>query len=457
MTDPLPTGTPAQHGIAARGVHAFLDAVEAAPQIEPHSLMLVRHGHVVAAGWWSPYRADDPHMLYSLSKSFTSTALGLATAEGLLGLDDRVVDHFGEYRELATDPGTRAMRVRDLASMSTGHTRDTWDEVVRATPDDPVRGFLALPPDRAPGTVFAYNQPATYTLGAILQRVTGTTLAGYLRPRLFDPLGIGAAGWQQDDAGRDLGFIGLFVTTDAIARLGELYLRRGVWRGTRILSEDWVAAATRPHIATRNENPDWSQGYGFQFWMSRHGYRGDGAYGQYCLVLPEQDAVVAYTGATTDMHAVIDAAWRHLLPAFDAPTSPADDATLADRLDHLALPPVRTGGGARRGTWSLSPGDADTTLLTAVDVRDGAVVLREPGTELRLAPAPGRWTVTDGDVPAAASGGWTDDGRLTFDVLFLQAPHRLTVTADVTAGTFDARWATTPFGPPSLRLLRTPS
>ncbi|BCJ36018.1 hypothetical protein Athai_35210 [Actinocatenispora thailandica] len=393
-------------------------------------------------------------MLYSLSKSFTSTALGLALDEGLLRLDDRVVDFFPEYRELATDPGTRAMRVRHLASMSSGHTRDTWDEVFESDPADPVRGFLRLPPDREPGTVFAYNQPATYTLGVILQRLTGTTLAGYLRPRLFEPLGIGAPGWQQDGSGRDLGFVGLFLPTDAIARLGELYLRRGVWRGHRILSEGWVAEATRPQVPTGDENPDWAQGYGFQFWMSRHGYRGDGAFGQFCLVLPEQDAVVAYTGATVEMQAVLDAAWRHLLPAFGTAGSAADDAALAERLGRLALPPVPA-GDQRPGNWSLAPATPGDTPLTGVQVRDGELVLCEPGTELRLRLAPGRWTVTDEPVPAAASGGWIDGTHLAVDVLFLEAPHRLSVTADVTAGTFDARWVTAPLLPPSLRLLRS--
>ncbi|HEY3507350.1 MAG TPA: serine hydrolase [Actinocatenispora sp.] len=459
MTPSLPTGTPAEHDIDARGVLAFLDAVEAAPRIEPHGLTVLRHGHVVAAGAWSPYRPDLPHMLYSLSKSFTSTALGLAVAEGLVRLDDRVVDFFPEYRDLATDDGTRAMRVRHLASMSSGHTRETWDEARRATPDDPVRGFLALPPDRAPGTVFAYNQPCTYTLGVILQRVTGTTLAGYLRPRLFDPLGIGTASWQRDELGRDLGFIGLFTTTDAIARLGELYLRRGVWQGRRILSEDWVAEATRPQVTTAQDtNSDWQQGYGFQFWMSRHGYRADGAYGQFGLVLPEQDAVIAYTGATVEMQAVLELVWRHLLPALGAPGSADADAALADRLAALALPPVPAGDGTPAPTSrTLSPAGAPSHLGLDVRVGNGTtVVLRDGDTALRLPLVPGRWSVADGPVPAAASGGWTDGTHLAFDVLFLEAPHRLAVTADLAAGTFDTRWTAPPMTGPALRLLGAP-
>ena len=165
-------------------------------------------------------------------------------------------------------------------------------------------------------------------------------LIEYLRPRLFDPLGIDQAGWQQDAAGRDLGYTGLHATTDAIARLGLLYLQRGVWNGQRLLSEEWVAEATRIQVENPNEpNPDWRRGYGFQFWMARHGYRGDGAYGQFCVVLPEQDAVIATTAGTENMQGILDAVWTDLLPAMTATTvdpSPVADQ-LAARLDGLQL------------------------------------------------------------------------------------------------------------------------
>ncbi|MBI0384676.1 beta-lactamase family protein, partial [Streptomyces albiflaviniger] len=193
---------------------AFLDAVEGAPDIEPHSLMILRHGRLIASGWWAPYTAERPHLLYSLSKSFTSTAAGLAVAEGLLDLDAPVISYFPEFEAEITDPGSRAMLVRHVASMASGHLEETLERAFGLDPEEPVRGFLRLPPDRAPGTVFAYNQPATYTLAAIVQRVTGQSLTEYLRPRLFDPLGIGETAWLQVPAGRDLGFSGLFAATD---------------------------------------------------------------------------------------------------------------------------------------------------------------------------------------------------------------------------------------------------
>ncbi|MCW7940763.1 beta-lactamase [Streptomyces hygroscopicus] len=473
---PLPVSTPSEQGVDARGIQAFLDAVEAAPDIEPHSLMILRHGRLVASGWWAPYTADRPHLLYSLSKSFTSTAAGLAVAEGLLDLDAPVISYFPEFEADITDPRSRAMLVRHVASMASGHLAETNAEAFRLDREEPVRGFLLIPPDRDPGTVFAYNQPTTYTLAALVQRLSGQSLTEYLRPRILDPLGIGEVAWIQHPRGRDLGFSGLHATTDAIARLGQLYLRDGVWQGRRLLPSAWVAQATRPHISTADGTAegavsDWQQGYGFQFWMSRHGFRGDGAYGQFCVVLPEQDAVIATTAATVEMQKLLDAMWRHLLPAFGPGPLDGradDDKALQHRLDRLALPPVAVQPvpPADRGPWAgarFTPWGGrctDQPSLTAVEVteRDGTwtLTLREGGNSLHLCLPDSGWAVDDGPIPTAASGGWTDRNTLSADVLFLETPHRLTVTCTLDDGTFTARWHTTPLHGGPLRRHRAP-
>jgi CubicO group peptidase (beta-lactamase class C family) len=479
---PLPVSSPAAQGVDARGIGMFLDAIEAAPAIEPHSLMVLRHGHVVASGWWAPYSPDRLHLLYSLSKSFTSTAAGFAVAEGLVRLDDPVVSYFPEFEADITDPRSRAMLVRHVASMASGHVAETFERAVALDPDEIVRGFLLLPPDREPGTVFAYNQPATYSLATIVQKVTGQTLTEYLRPRLFDPLGIGEVVWLQHPAGRDLGFSGLHATTDAVARLGQLYLQGGVWEGKQVLPSAWVAEATRSHVSNAGESsPDWQRGYGFQFWMSRHGYRGDGAYGQFCVVLPEHDAVVAMTAATVEMQALLDAMWEHLVPALGAaPIEGRDgeDAALAQRLTRLELPPApgKPAPPADPGAWSgaeFAPDGgacADQPTLTRVVVAPGddegwRVSLVEDGRPLELslrgAGAPA-WCVdasADAPIPTALSGGWTDPDTLTVEVVFLETPHRLVVTCSLASRTFTARWRTSPLHGGPLRsygAVRTP-
>src|SRR6202451_4371322 len=327
MPSSLPRRTAADQGVDPAAILRFLDALDERPDIEMHSLMVIRHGQVVAEGWWAPYSADRPQLLYSLSKSFTSTAAAFAQAEGLLDLDDTVISHFAEFDSDITDPRSRSVKVRHIASMAAGHTREVLGEALERDPAEPVRGFLLIPPDHEPGTVFAYSQPCTYTLASIIQRNSGMPLTQYLRPRLFDPLGIGPVGWHTlPPSGREQGFSGLHARTEDIAKLGQLYLQRGQWDGVQLIPAEWVEQAASVQVANPGEpDPDWRQGYGFQFWMSRHGYRGDGAFGQFCVILPEQDTVVVTTAYTTDMQAVLDAMWAHLLPSLGT-AAPRDAA-----------------------------------------------------------------------------------------------------------------------------------
>ena len=492
----LTESSPASQGVDSRGISAFLDALEAEPGFEPHSLMILRHGKIVAQGWWAPFAPDRRQLLYSLSKSFTGAAAAFAYAEGKLRLDDPLVSYFPEFEAEITDPRSRAILVRHALSMASGHSTEQWDKAVERDPAEPVRGFLLGGPDREPGSVFAYNQPCTYSIAAIVQRVTGQRLVDYLRPRLFEPLGIGEVAWQQQPAGRDIAFTGLFATTDAIAKLGQLYLQRGVWEGERLLPEDWVEQATRPQVANAELgwDPDWVQGYGFQFWMSRHGYRGDGAYGQYCLVLPEQDVVIAITSETIDMQRVLDLAWEHLLPAFDEgpaadpETARQADATLARRLEELVVPPcagtaapsefaagigpdglvctARAGGDGepvpelRLEQSPDKPGDWNLTIVEDADREEQLEAGYEKfprGTmTLRLTPG-GGWNVAVPDeTPTAVSGGWVDANTLRVHVLFLETPNSLDVTCDLAQRTVESQLRTTPLRTAALAWARAP-
>lgn len=458
----LPRSSPSAQGVDARGILSFLDAVAVAPDVEMHSMMLLRHGSVVAEGWWAPYASERPHLLYSLSKSFTSTALGFAVAEGLVSLDDTVISHFPEIDADITDLGSRRILVRHVAAMASGHLTDTIDQARALDPDDLVRGFLLLPPDREPGSVFAYNQPCTFSIAAIIQKASGMSLTDYLRPRLFDPLGIGEVGWIADPHGREIGFSGFHATTDAIAKLGLLYLQRGEWNGAQLLDAGWVDDATRAHIANPSEpNPDWSQGYGFQFWMARHGYRGDGAYGQFCVVLPEHDAVLAITGQSLDMQAVLDAAWSHLLPALGGQREPGDaEDELADRLSSAALP--QPGGmpvhGAPRAFLPHAGNAVPSLTEVTVTPEPGRcrLVLLDSGRALECDAGEGTWLERDAVV---AGGGATSTASLAFEVIFIETPHRMQIecfTGGADEGTFVARWITEPLHPLPLSDMRMP-
>jgi CubicO group peptidase (beta-lactamase class C family) len=301
---------------------------------------------VVAEGYWAPSQANDPHILFSLSKSFTSTAIGMLVADGRLSVDDPVLQHFPD--EAPTDPGEslRQMQVRHLLTMSTGHDVDATPRVRQGGPAWR-RSFLALPVEHEPGTHFVYNSAATYMLSAIVQRLTGQRLVEFLGPRLFEPLGIDAPTWETSPEGIDAGGWGLSARTVDIARFGQLYLQHGTWRGQQLVPREWVAVATSFQVsnaASGTTNPDWQQGYGYQFWRCRHGaYRGDGAFGQFCLVLSEQETVLAITGGVADMQSVLNLVWQHLLPALGSEPLPEDAdgaGRLADRLASLRMAPV---------------------------------------------------------------------------------------------------------------------
>jgi CubicO group peptidase (beta-lactamase class C family) len=453
----LPTSSPSTEGVDAAGISAFVDGLESTPGVEPHSLVVVRHGSVVAQGWWTPYSADRVHLLYSLSKSFTSTAVAFAVGEGLLALDDTVLSHFPELDADVTDPRSRSMRVRDVLAMSSGHRSEALDRALQADPADLVRGFLLTPPDADPGSVFAYNQPCTYAAAAIVQRASGVPLTEYLRPRLFEPLGIGQASWQRDDSGREIGFSGLHAQTEAVALLGQLWLQRGVWQGRQLLPASYVDEATRVQVENPDEaNPDWSQGYGFQFWAARHGYRGDGAYGQFCVVLPEHDVVVALTGQTVDMQAVLDLAWRHLLPAFDGPGDEAADDALARRTAELGLVPLEdeTGAAELRAASFVPTSSSEQPTLTAVEIAGDdpswRVRLHEGDEVLEAELVLGAWTITGALAVTAGRRGTA----LHVDVVFVETPHRLHLVLEGDAA--DVRWETTPLHAPPLHQLRAP-
>lgn len=339
----LPRSSPEAQGVSSAAVRAFVEAADR--QVNTmHSFMLVRHGHVVAEGWWKPEAPDKPHVLHSLSKSFTSTAVGLAVAEGKLSVDDPVLKFFPEDAPAEPSQKLKAMRVRDLLTMNTGHEVEA-----KFTTNAPwVRTFLAHPVPHKPGAHFQYNSPGSYMLSAIVQKVTGQTVLDYLRPRLFEPLGIENPEWAASPQGVSCGGWGLKLCTEDIAKFGQLYLGKGRWKGKQLLPAAWVEQATARQVSNGSDpEKDWDQGYGFQFWRCRHGaYRGDGANGQFCVVLPEQDAVVAITADTRDMQAELNVVWDNLLAAFKPGAlseNPEEQAKLRHTLSNLAAGPGISG------------------------------------------------------------------------------------------------------------------
>lgn len=446
----LPRSAPEAQGVASAAVLAFVEAADAALD-SLHSLMLLRHGQVVAEGWWSPYAASHPHMLFSLSKSFTSTAAGLAIAEGFFTLDDPVLKFFADEAPETKSENLQAMKVRHLLSMSSGHDADTMDSMFGREDGNWAKGFLGQAVTHAPGTHFVYNSGATYMVSALVQKTTGKRALDFLRPRLFDPLGIENPTWEQSPQKIDTGGWGLSVRTEDIAKFGQLYLQKGVWRGKRLLPEGWVEQATAKHIA--NGDPaqpgDWSQGYGFQFWRCRHGaYRGDGAFGQFCVVFPDKEAVLALTSGVKDMQAVLNLVWAHLLPALgEAPRREENEEQrrLKERLGRLALKPPagKPASATAKGQAFAFPANDQKvkSIAYGFDGDGGVLTVRSHGREDRIPFGHGAWrravAHSPGEAlrpgaspsPTAAQGAWTDENTHTIKLCFVETPFVVTLVS----------------------------
>jgi CubicO group peptidase (beta-lactamase class C family) len=442
----LSYSTPEAQGIASAAVLAFVEAAE--KDIDSlHSFMLLRHGAVVALGWWSPYAPEYPHVLFSLSKSFTSTAVGLAVADGRLSVDDPVLSFFPEDAPKKVSRNLAAMRVRHLLSMCTGHAQDTTEYLFRRRDGNWVKAFLARPVKYKPGTHFLYNTGASYMLSAIVQKLTGMTVLDYLGERIFAPLGIEGATWETCPRGINTGGFGLNVKTEDIAKFGQLYLQKGRWNDEQLLPEAWVEEATRSHIDNApNDNPDWAQGYGYQFWrcQPKNVYRGDGAFGQYCIVMPDQDAVVAITSGVSDMQAVLNLVWEYLLPAMQPdplPAGVAAQAALEGKLTSLAMTPQQGQSSspvAARVSGKHYVFEKNNQKIKAItltlDKGESYITIRDARELHTIACGNGAWvtgtTAFDSDFSrrVAASAAWTDENTYTIKLCYYETPFCPTLT-----------------------------
>lgn len=305
----------------------YFDAVEKSKQ-DLHSIMVVQHGNVIAEKWMGEGDKNKTHVLNSVSKTFTATAIGFAVKEGKLKVTDKVISFFPDKLPAEVSPYLKEMEIRHLLTMSSGHDVDPTSLVRKDGKVDWVKTFLEAPLLHKPGTYFVYNSLGTYMLSAIIQKISGQKVIDYLYPRLFRPLGIIGATWEESPQGINSGGWGLYVKTEDLAKMGQLLLQKGQWKGVQLLPESWIEEATtskiyslpaemRPeNLKMKPKDSDWLQGYGYQMWRCRHnGVRADGAYGQYIIILPEKDAVIAMTANIGDMQAEINLVWKYILPA----------------------------------------------------------------------------------------------------------------------------------------------
>lgn len=455
----VPRSSPEAEGVRSEGILDFLRAITTSKH-EFHSFIMARHGKVIAEGWWSPYRAELNHMLYSLSKSFTSTAIGLAKTEGKLSVESPVISFFPDKLPAEISEHLRILKIKDLLTMSVGHAQDSTPFITKE--EDWVRAFLALPIPHQPGTEFLYNSGATYMLSAIVQKVTGQKVIDYLALRLFEPLAIRERTWETCPLGINTGGWGLSVRTEALAKFGQLYLQNGVWNGKEILPKEWVQEATTFKIQQPGSDleklkreSDWHQGYCYQFWRCRHdAFRGDGAFGQYTVVMPEQDVVIAITSESPNMQGQLNLVWEHLLPSIQTEPLPTNKRA-ADELHHtlhsLTLAPPQgqpTSPTASRISRKMFHVDNNAAGVQSLEFRFGkrdcVFILTDgqgaypitcglekwvPG-ETTMPGTPPKLTKSTGTIRSkiAASSTWKDDQTFEMIWRFIETPHHDSVT-----------------------------
>ena len=296
-----------------------------------HSIMVVKDGNVVLEKWMSKGKENEPHILNSVSKTFTSMAVGLAISEGRLALDEKLVDIFPEHCPDNPSEYLKEITVEHLLTMSCGHSTDPTHKSWEVKDRSWIRFFMEYPVTHKPGTLFCYNSLGTYVLSAIVQKRTGEKLADYLYPRLFRPLGINNVSWLESHEGINTGGWGLFLKTEDLAKMGLMLLQKGQFNGCQVVPAEWIEAASSAQVpcvpAGMNSDDadkfrkvaktsDWLQGYGYQMWRSRYNsFRADGANGQYILVIPEKNAVVVTTAHIQDMQAELNLIWKYIYPA----------------------------------------------------------------------------------------------------------------------------------------------
>lgn len=447
---PLPTAhdgllrtTASDAGIDADRVIAFLDEVEDAG-LDLHGMILHRHGKVAAEGWKWPYSPERPRILHSVAKSFTACAIGLARDEGLLRLSDTVISFFPEHLPAHIDPKLPRMTVEHLLTMRTGHQSNTSGAVWRSIASSWITEFFKIPLIHEPGEQYVYTSAASYMLSAIITQVTGQTMHDYLRPRLFEPLGISNEHWDIGPDGINPGGNGLTATPAAMLKLGVLHAQGGLWEGKRILSSEWVDAATRPQGGPGSK-------YGYHWAIKpRDAYCAVGVFVQMSIVFPAFGATLAVVGAMKNSAQIIPHIERHFPAAFRDAGRVADEADqrLMRRVDAMRQVPALASAGR-------SPFSAPVTVDVEVDDNSLGVtrlslafeqdtltvrLIDETGTH-RIVVGLDRWHQGTTDMPGSelhhgyafededvvAGARWLDDTTLEMQWIYVASAFRDTV------------------------------
>lgn len=429
--------TPLQQGVNPAAIKAVLDKWTEY-EMDIHSFMLLKNGHVISEVYWEPYQPHIPHLLNSLSKSFTATAIGIAAEEKKLSLEDTVISFFPQYITAEIQQNMDALKVKHLLSMSTGHDQDTTGLLLQS--DDWVETFFNIPIVHEPGTHFLYNTGASYMLSAVLFAATGEQLLDYLQPRLFEPLGLTEITTETCPQGIHAGGYGMSVKSEDIAKFGQLYLQNGQWNGQQIVPEWFIKEASSKQVSNGDDlHSDWAQGYGYQFWQCRHNaYRADGAFGQYCVVIPEHQTVIVTTAGVMEQQELLQVFWDELLPhlSVDANELSIDGQNQFMQAieqyryapPHFSDNPVQVANWNKR-IYTVAPNDVQITKLSFQFNKEHSILqLHSEEGEQTLQIGHGAWiynqlTLNGIELPVAMCATWISRNKYIIEVRMLSKPY----------------------------------
>ena len=480
VADPqaFPRATPESQGIRSEAVMNLIGRLQAEGDMV-HSYMLIRHGKVVAEGWWAPYDAETRHALYSVSKSFVSMGIGFAVEDRLMSMNDRVNAFFPDQVLADQDALAREIRVRDLMAMASGQTNDASKAMFAAPAGGQAKAFYATRMAEPPGRRFRYMNGNTAMLAQIHRRVTGADdLVEYLKPRLFDALGIDDFSWARQPDGTVLGCSGFELRTEDLAKVAQLLLRNGCWNGRRVLPLWWVKQATSCQTpygdvldpvlayhmgrtakpANEKEPNDWEVGYGYQLWMGRHEtFRLCGAFGQIAIIMPSEDMVfVSHAGGNGANALSVNAFYDAILPGLSKeplPENPSALKALRERSAALSITlPEGAGAPSAHAVEVAARGCAageNVFGLKSVKYNVEARLLELKngiGKQQIEGGANGVWkkghAVMENDStstldrmrggwqPLGACGGWKDGSTFVARIAFTRSPFILDFTLD---------------------------
>ncbi len=309
--------TPEAAGVDSALVQEFIDRC-LREQKEIHSLMLIRHGKIACEVYREPFAREYKHAMYSVSKSFTSIAIGFAVEEGLMSVDTRFVDIFPETRGDKPDEYLEEMTIEDLLTMRSGKSVSVF---LDRTKDRWFKDIMGSPWISEPGTEFLYISENMYLLCCAIHKVAGMSVMEYLKPRLFDPLGIEDPFWETDPRGIEAGGWGMMIKTEDLAKVIYCYSQMGKFDGKQVIPEEWVKTSTAYHAdnSASNQDRDSMVGYGYCFWRNagyENSYRADGMFCQFGIVFEDLDACLIFTGGEVSEQAMRDVIWDYFPKAF---------------------------------------------------------------------------------------------------------------------------------------------